>query len=95
MKLTVAALHRYIIDSKTFYTTILGSDHDHRELWRKLHASLIAMLPRIWHCVQDVLCNDAPEGHIPEDLDLETDIDTKDILSYSWRALREARYKSH
>jgi len=52
------------------------------------------MLSRVWYCVRPILCNDAPEGHIPEDLDPESDIDTKDILSYSWRALREARYGS-
>lgn len=43
-----------------------------------------------WSCVRDTLCNDAPEGFVPEDVDEEDDLSTKDVLSYSWRALREA-----
>jgi hypothetical protein len=53
---------------------------------------MIALLPRVWCCVRDALCNDAPEGHIPDDVDPESDVDTKSILSYSWRALKEARH---
>ena len=39
---------------------------------------------------QSVLCADAPEGHVPEDFDEEASLDTKEILSYSWRGLKEA-----
>lgn len=46
---------------------------------------------KVWSCVESVLCNDAPEGHMPEDLEEVEDIGTKDILSYSWRAMKEAR----
>ena len=31
------------------------------------------------------------EGHVPEDMEEEPDLTTKDILSYSWRGLKEAR----
>ena len=55
---------------------------------------MISTLSRVWHCVRPILCNDAPEGHVPEDLDPESDVNTKDILSYCWRALKEARYDS-
>lgn len=41
--------------------------------------------------MHDVLCNDAPEGYIPDEMDEEISINTKDILSYCWRALKEAR----
>jgi hypothetical protein len=91
LKLTITDFHRYIIDSKLFYQSTQDSDLVQRKLWHELHASLIRILQRVWNCVRDVLCNDAPEGHVPEDLDPESDIDTKDILSYSWRALKEAR----
>jgi hypothetical protein len=37
------------------------------------------------------LCADAPEGHVPEEMEEETSVDTKEILSYSWRGLKEAR----
>ena len=39
-----------------------------------------------------MLCSDAPEGHVPEELEDELEINSKDILSYSWRALKEARF---
>ena len=91
-----ANYRRYIIDTSEFYHSIQEYRVDHRMPWIKIHASLITLLSRVWDCVRPILCNDAPEGHIPEDLDPESDIDTKDILSYSWRALKEARYsRSH
>jgi hypothetical protein len=45
----------------------------------------------IWEAVRDVLCNDSPEGHLPQELDELDVIDTKDILSYSFRAVHESR----
>jgi Putative death-receptor fusion protein (DUF2428) len=54
---------------------------------------LIASLcSRIWNQVKDVLCNDSPEGHLPHGLDDIDSVDTKDILSYSFRAIDESRY---
>lgn len=44
----------------------------------------------LWECVQGLLCNDAPEGYLPEDMDDDADRNTKDVLSYAWRALKEA-----
>ena len=45
-----------------------------------------------WTVLRPTLCSDAPEGYLPEDLDDEGgELDTKDIMSYSWRALKEAR----
>ncbi|KAF4553253.1 putative death-receptor fusion protein [Elsinoe fawcettii] len=44
-----------------------------------------------WKCVRPVLCNDAPEGYMPAEVEeADLDLDTKDILSFSWRALKEA-----
>lgn len=42
-------------------------------------------------CVQNLLCNDAPEGYMPEDMEEAVDVTTKDILSYAWRALKESK----
>ena len=42
-----------------------------------------------------MLCSDAPEGHVLEELEDELEINTKDILSYSWRALKEARFVTY
>jgi hypothetical protein len=46
---------------------------------------------RVWTGVPDVLCQDAPEGYVPDETAEDEGITTKDILSYSWRALKEAR----
>jgi len=45
-----------------------------------------------WRYTKPVLCHDAPEGHLPDEVDEELDVTTKDVLSYSWRALKESRY---
>lgn len=45
----------------------------------------------LWSCVYHILCADAPEGHVPDEIDEEVSLDTKEILSYSWRGLKEAR----
>jgi len=41
--------------------------------------------------VKSILCNDAPEGLSSDDADDEAELTTKDVLSYSWRALKESR----
>jgi hypothetical protein len=41
--------------------------------------------------VEEILCNDSPEGHLPQDFDDVHVIDTKDVLSYSFRAIHESR----
>jgi hypothetical protein len=38
-----------------------------------------------------VLCNDSPEGHMPQSVDEIDTVDTKDVLSYSFRAIHESR----
>ena len=46
----------------------------------------------IWIAVKDVVCYDSPEGHIVTEAEEdEADVNVKDALSYSWRALKEAR----
>jgi hypothetical protein len=60
--------------------------------WSNLHERLLRAIENVWKAVRDVLCNDAPEGHVPDDVDEHVNLTTKDVLSYSWRALKEARY---
>ncbi|KAM0701622.1 hypothetical protein Q7P35_010530 [Cladosporium inversicolor] len=55
-----------------------------------LHERVSRILQHVWTVVKPTLCDDAPEGHVPEDMDDAPDISTKDILSYCWRALKEA-----
>lgn len=61
-------------------------------IWDDLQWRMLFACSRIWEAVKDVLCNDSPEGHLPQDLDDIDDIDTKDVLSYSFRAIHESRY---
>ncbi|KAF2144155.1 uncharacterized protein K452DRAFT_316890 [Aplosporella prunicola CBS 121167] len=81
---------RYIVDQPEFYGTMAQMDAQEIEQWKALHSRMLVGLRSIWTCVRDVLCNDAPEGHVPDDMEEEPDLTTKDILSYSWRALKEA-----
>lgn len=46
----------------------------------------------IWQAVKEILCNDSPEGHLPEELDESELVDTKNVLSYSFRSIHESRY---
>ncbi|KXJ97534.1 putative death-receptor fusion protein-domain-containing protein [Microdochium bolleyi] len=45
---------------------------------------------KIWEIVQHILCDDSPEGHLPEELEEVDGLDTKDLLSYSFRAIHES-----
>ncbi len=58
--------------------------------WQSLHERMLASCEGLWQSVRDVLCVDSPEGHVTEETD-GLDIGDKDTLSYSWRALKEAR----
>ncbi|KAA8564146.1 hypothetical protein EYC84_012123 [Monilinia fructicola] len=61
-----------------------------RKEWEELQSRIITSCSSIWDAVKDILCNDSPEGHIPEDVDDDESIDTKDVLSYSFRAIHES-----
>jgi len=60
------------------------------EKWIDFVQRLVCSCLGIWEAVQDVLCNDSPEGHLPQELDELDAIDTKDVLSYSFRAIHES-----
>ncbi|KAK4149214.1 putative death-receptor fusion protein-domain-containing protein [Chaetomidium leptoderma] len=45
---------------------------------------------QIWLTIKHVLCDDSPEGHLPEELEDIEGLDTKDLLSYSFRAVHES-----
>ncbi|KAI0145897.1 hypothetical protein F4776DRAFT_382398 [Hypoxylon sp. NC0597] len=56
----------------------------------RLQDRAIACCRRIWQAVRHVLCDDSPEGHLPEELEEVEGLDTKDLLSYSFRAIHES-----
>lgn len=61
------------------------------EAWRDFHSRILNVCQNIWLEVKSVLCVDSPEGHTDEAMN-DLDVGPKDVLSYSWRALRESRY---
>ena len=55
---------------------------------RLLHACA-----RIWGTIRDVLCFDAPEGHVVDDDNGDhAEQGSEDALSFCWRALKESRW---
>lgn len=60
--------------------------------WEGIAQRLFECCQNMWERVEAVLCTDSPEGHLPPDFiaDFE-DIDTKELLSYSFRAIHESR----
>lgn len=56
----------------------------------RLYERVEKLLQHVWTVVKPTLCDDAPEGHMPDEMDDLPDISSKDILSYCWRALKEA-----
>jgi hypothetical protein len=60
------------------------------EEWANVHEFILLLCCRIWKEVKSVLCNDSPEGHLLDDINT---VDTKDVLSYSFRAVHESRYQ--
>lgn len=81
-------LIRYIVMTPAFHSSI--SDQDSQR-WRSVHDRLVSLCDKIWLEVKPVLCVDSPEGHSDEPIE-DLAVGPKDILSYSWRALRESRY---
>ncbi|KAM7191443.1 thyroid adenoma-associated protein [Rhypophila sp. PSN 637] len=60
------------------------------EAINKIHTRIFAYSQRIWSAVEHVLCDDSPEGHLPEEMEEIDGLDTKDLLSYSFRAVHES-----
>jgi len=83
-------LNRYIIEKSDFYQ-IMSSDPVALSHLSKSYTRLCNLFEALWKCVHDTLCNDTTEGIAAEELE-EEETGTKDVLSYSWRALKESRY---
>ncbi|KAK2595751.1 hypothetical protein QQS21_006577 [Conoideocrella luteorostrata] len=58
---------------------------------RKLQLEIVMCCERAWTAVRDILCDDSPEGLLPQELEDVGGLDTKDLLSYSFRAIHESR----
>jgi hypothetical protein len=83
---------RYIINRPDFYSSLIDDSDTGPALWRRLNQRIFKDCEDVWEAVKEVLCIDSPEGHASEEDELDgLDIGTKDTLSFSWRALKEAR----
>lgn len=58
---------------------------------QELQSTLVSCCERVWKAVRDVLCDDSPEGHLPQELEELEGLDTKNLLSFSFRAIHESR----
>lgn len=85
-------LHRYIVDQDGFYSTISKElANDRHRMWVHAHSEIISSFESLWSIVYNVLCADAPEGNVLEEMEEAVSSDTREVLSYSWRGLKEAR----
>ncbi|KAH8801530.1 HEAT repeat protein-like protein [Xylogone sp. PMI_703] len=65
-------------------------EEDTIEEWQSLTLRAMYSCSQIWEIVKNVLCDDSPEGHLPEELEGLENVGTKDVLSYSFRAIHES-----
>ncbi|KAL3463956.1 putative death-receptor fusion protein-domain-containing protein [Aspergillus heterothallicus] len=85
---------RYIVSSPNFYTFVSSEISPGFRNWRTIHNRISDICDRVWDEVKPQLCIDSPEGHAAEDIE-DLEVGPKDILSYSWRALRESSLLLH
>lgn len=71
------------------FHSLISEDSD-PNAWRSVHDRIVSICDKVWQEVKPVLCIDSPEGHTDEPTE-DISVGPKDILSYSWRALRESR----
>ncbi|KAL5117570.1 hypothetical protein ACEQ8H_004463 [Pleosporales sp. CAS-2024a] len=86
---TFAAL-RYILDQEPIYSSLSKLPDEAFSQWKTAHGDLFECITNFWACIQHILCADAPEGLVPDEIEEEASLDTKEILSYSWRGVKEA-----
>ncbi|KAL1874253.1 hypothetical protein Daus18300_003617 [Diaporthe australafricana] len=60
------------------------------ELLAPSQTRIVDLCARVWETVSYVLCDDSPEGNMPEELESTEGLDSKGLLSYSFRAIHES-----
>ncbi|KAF2025373.1 HEAT repeat protein-like protein [Setomelanomma holmii] len=81
---------RLIVDQHCFYDAIVAAPSETFLQWKQAHDKNLDYVEDFWNCIHHILCADAPEGHVPDEIDEEASLDTKEVLSYSWRGLKES-----
>ncbi|KAL4933322.1 THADA/TRM732 family protein [Aspergillus undulatus] len=85
---------RYIVSSENFWSLVSFESSPGPENWKSVHTRISSLCDRIWQEVKSQLCIDSPEGHAADPIE-DLRVGPKDILSYSWRALRESSLLLH
>lgn len=83
---------RFIICSAEFYTVLRSPSGDAYD-YPQFHKTIMSLCTQTWLGVRDILCVDSPEGQQHEEP--VEDLGPKDLLSCSWRALRESSLLLH
>ncbi|KAI0603419.1 putative death-receptor fusion protein-domain-containing protein [Biscogniauxia sp. FL1348] len=87
-----APVHGDFASLRCIWGSLSGSQYsqDDLKILDGLQERAIACCQRVWETVKHVLCDDSPEGHLPEEMEEVDGLDTKDLLSYSFRAIHES-----
>ncbi|KAI3338899.1 putative death-receptor fusion protein-domain-containing protein [Ustulina deusta] len=87
-----APVHGDFASLRYIWSSLSGIELDQRYLiiLGGFQDRVISYCQRVWRAVQHILCDDSPEGHLPEELQQIEGLDTKDLLSYSFRAIHES-----
>ena len=83
---------RYIVSRPDFAVSLARHSGTDQTKWKILNDKLLEDCEKVWRIVKDVLCFDSPEGHALDDPKDGLNVDVKNTLSFSWRALKEARF---
>lgn len=46
----------------------------------------------VWKAVAGVLCDESPEGNVGHNTEADNYVDTKEVVSFCFRAVHESRY---
>jgi hypothetical protein len=79
----------HIAGAPDFHKLVSYPSEMQTSAWRSFHERIDTVCGRIWTMVTPTLCVDSPECE--QDIPNENVIGPKDLLSCSWRALRESR----
>ncbi|KAI5928616.1 putative death-receptor fusion protein-domain-containing protein [Camillea tinctor] len=87
-----APVHGDFASLRWIWDSLSGSRYSHENLriLDEFQDRAISCCQRVWDLVKHVLCDDSPEGHLPEEMEEVDGLDTKDLLSYSFRAIHES-----
>lgn len=64
---------------------------DDLKVLQGIQNNIVECCERVWAAVRDILCDDSPEGHLPQELEEVDGLTTRDVLSYSFRSVHESR----